>query len=276
MEGGSSHHVSVGVPSICVPPSRPLHIIYYNARSLLPKLDELCAVAEATNPDVICIVESWLSDEILDDEIAIDNYRILRLNRNRHGGGIVMYIHSSSSSQVLSAGANSHELLVVSISTFNSFCKFCISLFYHPPSCVDAIDTLCMTLFSLDPSVFDSFILLGDFNVDYFCITTSLYKRLAECLSPFALHQVVQSATHHSSIGTPSLIDPVFISNVSQLGSCSVIPPLATSDHNGIHVVVKQPTPPVREARNPRLVWRYKETNLDLAKTLIETTNWDS
>ena len=74
LEGSSSHHVSVCVPSLCVPPSRPLHIIYYNVRSLLPKLDELYAVAEATNPDIICIVESWLPDEILDDEIAIDDY----------------------------------------------------------------------------------------------------------------------------------------------------------------------------------------------------------
>ena len=58
------------------------------------------AVAEATCPDVICIVESWLSDEISDNELAIDNYQILRLNRNRHGGGAVMYIHSSLSYQV--------------------------------------------------------------------------------------------------------------------------------------------------------------------------------
>ena len=254
MEGGSSHHVSACVPNNCVPPSRPLHIIYYNARSLLPKLDELCAVVEASNPDVICIVESWLSDEILDDEIAIDNYQILRLNRNRHGGGLVMYIHSSLSYQVLSAGANGHELLVVSVSTLNSLCKFCISLFYRPPSSVDPIDTLCMTLFGLDPSVFDSFILLGDFNVDYFCITTSLYKRLAECLSPFSLRQVVQSATHHSPSGSSSLIDLVFISNVSQLGSCSVIPSLATSDHNGLQLEINQPTLPVWEPRKPGLL----------------------
>ena len=56
------------------------------------KLDELCAVAEATNPKVMCIVESWLSDEISDNELVIDNYQILQLDRNRHGGGIVMYI----------------------------------------------------------------------------------------------------------------------------------------------------------------------------------------
>ena len=107
------------------------------------KLDELCAVAEATNPQVMCIVESWLSDEISDNELVIDNYQILRLDRNRHGGGIVMYIHSSLSSHVLSAGANDLELLVVSVSSLNSSSKFCISLFYRPPSSnVEVFDSL--------------------------------------------------------------------------------------------------------------------------------------
>ena len=84
MEGASSH---------CDPrpTSKPVHILYYNARSLLPKFDELCAVAEATCPDVICIVESCLSNEISDNELAIDNYQILHLNRNRHGGGVLSH-----------------------------------------------------------------------------------------------------------------------------------------------------------------------------------------
>ena len=126
--------------------TKPVHILYYNARSLLPKF----AVAEATCPDVICIVESWLSDEISDNELATDNYQILRLNRNRHGGGVVMYIHSSLSHQVLSAGANNLELLIVSVSTL--YGKFCISLFYHPPSSnVEIFDSLCTALLSLNP-----------------------------------------------------------------------------------------------------------------------------
>ena len=37
-----------------------IHIIYYNARSLLLKLDELVATVEAEKPDIIlCIVETW-------------------------------------------------------------------------------------------------------------------------------------------------------------------------------------------------------------------------
>ena len=51
--------------------SGELSVIYYNARSLIPKIDELCAIAEAKHPDIICIVESWLSDEIQDNELVL-------------------------------------------------------------------------------------------------------------------------------------------------------------------------------------------------------------
>jgi len=106
------------------------------------KLDELCAVAEATNPQVMCIVESWLSDEISDNELVIDNYQILRLNRNRYCH--VYPFFTIVPLHVLSAGANELELLVVSVSSLNSSSKFCISLFYRPPSSsVEVFDSLC-------------------------------------------------------------------------------------------------------------------------------------
>ena len=53
--------------------SGELSVIYYNARSLIPKIDELRAIAEAKHPDIICIVESWLSNEIQDNELVINN-----------------------------------------------------------------------------------------------------------------------------------------------------------------------------------------------------------
>jgi len=34
-----------------------LSILYFNARSIVPKYDELCVVVEANNPDIVCIVE---------------------------------------------------------------------------------------------------------------------------------------------------------------------------------------------------------------------------
>ena len=195
-----------------------LRIIYHNARSLLPKLNELYAVTEAETPDIICIVE------ISDNELAIDNYQILRLDRDRHGGGVIMYVHSLLCPKILLAGHKNLELLIISISPQNSSCKVCVSLFYRPPSSnLEFFDNLCLVLQSLNPSVYNSFVLLGDFNVNYFCTHSLLYKRLSDCLSPFSLCQVVSSATHRSSRGTTSLIDLAFVPNLSQVSSCSVI-----------------------------------------------------
>ena len=50
-----------------------LIVLYYNARSLSPKIDYLIANCEIHKPDIICITESWLSSDILNCEIAIRN-----------------------------------------------------------------------------------------------------------------------------------------------------------------------------------------------------------
>lgn len=76
-------------------------MLYYNARSILPKLDELRATALFQAPDIICIVETWLSEDVTDHEIWLPDYQTHRLDRNRHGGGIVLYVRDSLSCKVL-------------------------------------------------------------------------------------------------------------------------------------------------------------------------------
>ena len=260
-----------------MPTPRPLQIFYYNARSLLPKVDELCALVEAESPDVICIVESWLSSEISDDELAIDKYQILRLDRNRHGGGVIMYVHCCLSPKVLFAGDNDLELLIVSVSPEGSSCNCCISLFYRPPSSsIEAFESLCTALQSLSPTVYNSFVLIGGFNVEYICTHATLYKRLTDCLPPFSLYQVVSHATHVSPNGSTSLIDLVFMSNLSQLRYCTVIPPLANSDHNGIQLELTSPMTTTRKPGKPKVVWKYAQADFEMAKVLIDSTNWDA
>ena len=63
-----------------------LSIFYFNARSIIPKLDELKAIVEAEQPLVVCIVETWLSVDISNNEIAIVGYQLLRVDCNRQGG----------------------------------------------------------------------------------------------------------------------------------------------------------------------------------------------
>ena len=47
-----------------------LSILYYNARSILPKMDNLAAYVLVYEPDVVCIVESWLDGDVGQCEIV--------------------------------------------------------------------------------------------------------------------------------------------------------------------------------------------------------------
>ena len=66
--------------------SSPFNIIYYNARSLLPKMDELAAIVDAQSPEMTCVVETWLSQEVSSSEISLLGYQLCCLDRDRHGG----------------------------------------------------------------------------------------------------------------------------------------------------------------------------------------------
>lgn len=37
------------------------------------------------------VIESWLSDEIDNDEVAIPRYRTFRHNQDRRGSGVIMF-----------------------------------------------------------------------------------------------------------------------------------------------------------------------------------------
>ena len=77
--------------------NRGLHLIHLNINSLLPKIDELRYIAKRTNAVMIGISESKLDSTVLDSEIYIENYEILRFDNNRHGGGGACYIRSDIS-----------------------------------------------------------------------------------------------------------------------------------------------------------------------------------
>ena len=71
-----------------------LHRVHLNVNSLLPKIDEIGYMAKLSNAAVIGITESILDNRILDSEIQIDNYQILRCDRNRKGGGVACYVRN--------------------------------------------------------------------------------------------------------------------------------------------------------------------------------------
>ena len=70
--------------------NKGLHMIHINARSLLPKMSEIRLLATRTKAAVISITESWLDESVTNAEVNIHDYRVVRSDRNRHGGGILL------------------------------------------------------------------------------------------------------------------------------------------------------------------------------------------
>ena len=70
-------------------------ILVSNIRSLAPKIDELECVSNMNNADVLCITESWLSEEISDNYIQLANFNLFRKDRHTRGSGVAIYVKSS-------------------------------------------------------------------------------------------------------------------------------------------------------------------------------------
>ena len=168
---GVNHNVSH--PNTC------LNLLYLNACSILFKLDELHAICTLGNYHVICVVESWLCNTIADKEIQLPGYTIFRRDRDRHGGGILIFVKSNISCSIIPLSYNC-EFLPLSV----NFCrqKICIGVFYRPP-CTDIsyFEDFVSAIVSLGIVNFSNFILVGDFNIDYLNHTPShLYSRFVE------------------------------------------------------------------------------------------------
>ena len=126
-----------------------LSIFYYNARSILPKLNNLAATCHVFTPDIVCIVESWLCSDICDSEISLVDYSIVRLNRSCHGGGIILYIKNNLNFDI-SHGALGLELIFVSIFLHNNR-SICLRVFFIDHLHLHLIRNLFRTITTIKP-----------------------------------------------------------------------------------------------------------------------------
>ena len=65
-----------------------LHLVHISITSLLPKIDEFQYNARGSEAAFIGISDSQLGDSVLSSEIQIENYDLIRSDRNKHGGSV--------------------------------------------------------------------------------------------------------------------------------------------------------------------------------------------
>ena len=77
---------------IYLPFKKGLHFVHININSLLPKIEELRNITKSSNISIIGVTETKLDGSVFDSEVNIENYELIRHDRNRQGGGVACYI----------------------------------------------------------------------------------------------------------------------------------------------------------------------------------------
>ncbi len=91
----SVHHRQVTV-SQSVENHSQMSVLYMNARSPLPKRDELLAYVVTEKPDVIAITETWIKPDYLISKFSIPGYEFFHKSRaHKKGGGVICYIKNT-------------------------------------------------------------------------------------------------------------------------------------------------------------------------------------
>ena len=225
---------------------RGLHMAHININSLLPKVDELRAIAASTKLSIIGVTETKLDDTIKNSEVDIEGYTILRKDRNRRGGGVACYVRSDLCHNTHDKISEDLECVVLDILLPNTK-QFIVGIFYRPPDENNFLEKFAKLLTPLDLNDKELY-LLGDFNINTFCNNenlfklnknalrkeqyTTLQKQYIELCSLFSLKQIIEEPTRTTSTSS-TLIDHI-LTNYKQKVSQSGVICTGLSDHEMI------------------------------------------
>ena len=132
--------------------------VYWNSRSLVPRLEEVQRIIDLAAPEILGINETWLNDKIDDDEKSFDGYLNFRADRTaesskKGGGGLLFYCNSELDIIGLPEYTRCNpniECLWIGLQLVNTK-LIVIGLIYRPPSgkveqFIEELEDICLNL----------------------------------------------------------------------------------------------------------------------------------
>ena len=256
-------------------------ILLTNARSILPKIDELFAIIKNRKhhqlTQVISITESWLTDKVPNTSTHLDGYMQFRNDRSCHetgktkGGGILVYINeswSTNNQEVFKHSSRDLEILTIKSRPFwlpRELQSIIMVSVYCPQTGKSQLASSSnTTIHSITEHLADmeakhqssAIILMGDFN--------NLKLKLPN------YQQVVSKPTRGCNI-----LDKCYVNIRNAYPYCKRLGQLGNSDHNIIQLLSGYKH---RSSYKPSKVMRrqYTTESSDKLKHCFETTTWDS
>lgn len=249
-----------------------LRVMFFNARSIRNKMDELKIMVKENRPEVIAIVESWLTESIFDSEITIENYNFIRMDRKHEykekGGGIIVYIQENLTF-VNCTEEFCHNIDHLWISVMDKgLNNIMVGIFYRPPDSNE--EDLGFLVRNLKKFKSARTIVVGDFNyadIDWKRNTSGTSgKKFLKELNDIALHQCVKYQTRGKNI-----LDLVLVYDKEFIGQVTQTAPLGKGDHNVIMVKLNA----VYKVHEKNVVsFRYNKAKYDDLENRINKIDW--
>lgn len=227
-------------------PNKGLVFAHINVCSIRNKIQELYSLIQANNIHILAVTETHLDSFILDPVVALDGYSLFRNDRDRHGGGVAIYVQNHLPSKVCREFMCSNvEALWVQIH-LPHLKPVLVGCCYRPPSANSQyFNDMCDMIDMVADSKTEIY-LLCDMNIDWLDTNCSVKKKLSSLANACNLTQIVTAPTRvvTNSVGHTSstCIDHMYTS-CPELCSKPISIPVGFSDHNIIATARKFKVP---------------------------------
>ena len=136
----------------------------------------------------ICLIsETKLDDSFPDQQFHVNGYKMFRKDRNKFGGGLILFVKENIPSKVLNTFRFSEECEIISIDFSISNKKWLLLGIYNAPSQTEAllVEQIKLALNTYS-TTYKNFLLLGDFNM----ITEN--SKLQDLMDAFCLENLIK------------------------------------------------------------------------------------
>ena len=212
-----------------------------NVNSFSGKFDSFKTIISG-KVDIMIIVETKLDDSYPTSQFSINGYsRPFRLDRDKRGGGILLYIREDIPCKILESHYLPSDIEGIFVELNFRKTKFLLLASYHPPNQLDKYYFQCIgNAFENYIRNYDKFILAGDFNAQEDEVIMSNF------LGTYGLKSLVKENTCFKSIDNPSCID-LFLTNCSNSFQNTAVLSTGLSDcHKMVLTVLKTTFPKVK------------------------------
>ena len=230
-----------------------------NINSLPNKFDQLKEVV-GKNLDILTIQETKLDSSFPPHQFIIEGYsEPYRLDRNRDGGGVLIYVREDIPSKLLSK--HNFTQYVEGLFVEINLRKTKLLLFggyrsEHPQYGLSKSDFLEQVRFGLDKySSYEKILIAGDFNIDF------KEEILEEFLFEQNFKNLVKDPTCFKNLDDPSCID-LFLTNSSPSFQHTTTVETGLSDFHKMAVTVMKTTFPKAQ---PKIIYYRDYKNFDLS-----------